>query len=161
MSWVLGPRVTVDAACSGWLIRRFIDPAAELVFAVAPVSGEGSASVRFEQSGADKQSRFAALLRAYELTDPVLWRLAESVRLAAEDLDEYHDTDALRLDVACRGLRLLHEDRSVVELIGIVMDELYDARSRTAATESHADGEPELASAVQQSELTGGPDGGC
>jgi hypothetical protein len=79
--WVTRPRPHVDRLASAWLIRRFIDAAAEIRYGDAPAEGE----VSFDMRGADfghrgKLCTFETLIAAFDLGgDPALASLAEIV----------------------------------------------------------------------------------
>ncbi|TML40868.1 MAG: chromate resistance protein [Actinobacteria bacterium] len=119
--------LSVDGACTAWLIRRDFDPEATFAFSEA-ASSPGDGPFGFDPPIGGDGSTFAALLRARGVADPVLWRLAEIVSLAASDLEEFPDADALRLDVAFRGLVMLHDDRRALELVGLLIDDLDEAQ---------------------------------
>lgn len=79
--WVTRPRLHVDRLASAWLIRRFIDPEAEIRYAEAPEEGE----VSFDLRGAEFGHRgnlctFETLIASFRLEgDPALRALAEIV----------------------------------------------------------------------------------
>jgi hypothetical protein len=79
--------------------------------------------------GADDCS-FETILRRYELTDPVLWRLAQIVHEADLDDERYDAPEAPGLDVVLRGLSMLCDDERILELTGPVFDGLYEYHRR-------------------------------
>ena len=105
MKWVTRARPKIDRIACPWLIRRFIDPAAEFHFVPAPdVLAQAAArdAIPFDVEGAElshdgPRCTFDVLLRKYSLTDPALAELAVIVRGA--------DTD--RLDLAPQAAGLL------------------------------------------------------
>jgi len=87
MKWVTRAGAKVDRVACPWLIKKFIDPAAEFLF-VAPeevlgvATREGGKS--FDCPGADYTHRdgkcsFEVLVETHNLTDPALRRLARIV----------------------------------------------------------------------------------
>jgi hypothetical protein len=90
MKWATRAGIHIDRAACIWLIRRAIDPEAEFVFVTDPAEIPDGATpfdirgVDLGHQGAD--CSFETILRRYEITDPVLWRLAETVHEA--DLDD-------------------------------------------------------------------------
>jgi hypothetical protein len=84
--WVTRSRPGVDRMASAWLIRRFIDPSAEFVFASAP--GDFPTAVPFDMYGAGfthdgAQCTFEVLVRRFAISDAKVVQLAEIVH----DLD--------------------------------------------------------------------------
>jgi hypothetical protein len=69
---------------------------------------------------------FETILRRYELTDPVLWKLAELVHEADLDDERFDVPEARGLDVALRGLSMVFADPRVLELAGPLFDGLYE-----------------------------------
>ena len=98
MKWVTRERPKTDRIACPWLIRRFIDPQAEIVYApphavVETAGREGGRS--FDAEGADythhgRNCSFEVLVDEFDLGgDPALVRLARIVHAAdvSEDLD--------------------------------------------------------------------------
>ena len=111
MKWATRPGVHVDRAACAWLIRRFIDPDAEFVFAADPGAVPGDATP-FDIRGAalgHHQGRcsFETALEAFGLTtDPALEEIGHIVH-EADLADERYDAPAAAgLDVLIRGLTL-------------------------------------------------------
>ena len=103
MRWATRAGVHIDRAACAWLIRRFIDPAAEFVFVADPADVPADATP-FDMRGVDlaTSAATAASRRScarYELTDPVLWRIAEIVHEADLDDDRFDAPEAPGLDV--------------------------------------------------------------
>src|SRR5213080_4701398 len=115
MRWVTRERPKTDRIACPWLIRRFIDPDAEILYVRADevldvASQEGARS--FDAPGAefthrDGKCSFEVLIEDFELgSDPALVRLAQIVHAA--DVSEDRDSDALepgaeRIGGAVRG----------------------------------------------------------
>lgn len=130
MRWVTRAGVHIDRAACAWLIRRFIDPAAEFAFVSDPAEVPAEATA-FDIRGADLSHHgtdcsFETILRRYELTDPVLWRIAQIVHEADLDDQRYDSPEAPGFDVALRGLSMVCADEQVLELTGPLFDGLYE-----------------------------------
>ena len=61
-------------------------------------------------------------LRRHDLTDPVLWKLAEAVHEADLEDDRYDSPDTPALDVVLRGLSMIEDDPGVLEQTGPMFD---------------------------------------
>lgn len=80
----------VDRVACPWLIRRFIDPAAELLFVPADqvmATAEREGALPYDVPGVELGhqaggSSFESFIRKYGLTDPALLALARIVRAA-------------------------------------------------------------------------------
>jgi len=104
MKWVTRERPKIDRLACPWLIRRFIDPEAEILYApaakvLAVAKSEGA--IPFDVPGvelthAGPLCSFDAFLEKYALEDAALARLAEIVRAA--------DTDTLDRSAQAPGL---------------------------------------------------------
>ena len=105
MKWVTRERPKVDRVACPWLIKRFVDPQAEFLYApaeqVAAVA-EREGATPYDVEGAElghrgEECSFDAIIRKYDLVgDPALARLARIVRGA--------DTPAHDLTPESRGL---------------------------------------------------------
>jgi hypothetical protein len=129
----------VDRAACAWLLRRFIDPAAEFVFVDDPADVPADATP-FDMRGVELSHRggdcsFETILRRHAVDDPVLWDLARVVHEADLHDERYDEPDAAGLDTICRGLTLVADDARVVELSGIIFDGLYEHRRQRLAGE--------------------------
>lgn len=93
MIWVTRSNVKVDRVACPWLIKRFIDPAAEFLFVAeqelletarreqaTPFDAPRLAEVKLNHRSV--RCTFEAILEDYQLTDPALQRLARIVRAA-------------------------------------------------------------------------------
>jgi hypothetical protein len=128
--WATRAGVHIDRAACAWLIRRHIDPAAVFVFVFDPVEVPGDATP-FDMRGVElghhgSDCSFETVLRRYELTDPVLWKLAQLVHEADLDDERFHAPEAAGLDVVLRGLSMTSSDERVLELTGPMFDGLYE-----------------------------------
>ncbi|RJL35460.1 chromate resistance protein ChrB domain-containing protein [Bailinhaonella thermotolerans] len=130
MRWATRRNVHIDRAACAWLIRRHIDPAAEFVFVDDPGDVPADATP-FDMRGAELSHHgpdcsFETILRRYELTDPVLWKIAEIVHEADVDDERYDAPEARGLDVILRGLSMTCDDDRVLELAGPLFDGLHE-----------------------------------
>ncbi len=131
--WVTRERPKIDRIACPWLIRRFIDPAAELFYvpsgevrAYAAANGATAydiPEVAYGHSGAE--CSFDAFIRLHGLRAPALAQLATIVRGA--------DTSALDLAPQAPGLlamsrglsALFADDRAMLKWGMLVYDSLY------------------------------------
>ncbi len=74
---------------------------------------------------------FETILRRRDLTDPVLWRLAQLVHEADLDDGRYDAPEAAGLDVALRGLSLLGDDTRTLAVSDPLFDGLYEFYRRS------------------------------
>lgn len=129
MKWATRSGIHVDRAASAWLITRYVDPDAVFVYVDDPNECPPDATA-FDMLGAELTHRgtdvtFETILRRYELTDPVLWRLGQIVHQADVE-DDLHDApEAAGLDTIVRALELDHDDETLRALVGTIFDSLY------------------------------------
>jgi len=132
MKWVTRARPVIDRIACPWLIRRFIQPDAEIlyvptdrVFAVAAETG----ATPFDTDGAEPFSHhgeycsFDAIMAHYRLEEPALRRLALIVRGADTGRPELTPQSAGLLALS-QGLRASIPDDQALLAQGMVM---YDA----------------------------------
>jgi hypothetical protein len=135
MQWVTRERPKTDRIACPWLIRRFIDEEAEIVYVPAEevletARREGGRS--FDAEGADYTHRgskcsFEVLIDEFDLAgDPALVRLASIVHAAdvEEDLDSQPEGAGL-LAVGIGGLDVESDDQLLLERGSFVYDALY------------------------------------
>jgi hypothetical protein len=81
-------KVHVDRVACPWLIRRFIDPDAEFIFVPKDTDATGvTEAIPFDMKGAElthkgEECSFDAIMRKYDIKDPVLEKIRVIVRLA-------------------------------------------------------------------------------
>jgi hypothetical protein len=120
MKWVTREKAKVDRIACPWLIRKFIDPAAEFLYVpkekvlevasregAIPFDTPGAELHHFENEGLEFVS-FDAIIRKYELRDPALLELARIVRVA--DGGSGRVAEAAGLTAAATGFRILARD---------------------------------------------------
>ena len=66
------------------------------------------------------------ILRRYDLTNPVLWKIAGIIRRADLDDERYDAPEAPGLDVALRGLSMTCTDEETLTCTGPLFDGLYE-----------------------------------
>ncbi|MQS16289.1 chromate resistance protein [Streptomyces kaniharaensis] len=130
MKWATRAGVHIDRAACAWLIRRFIDAQAQFVFVGDPAAVPPDATA-FDMRGVDLSHHgddcsFETILRRYDLTDPVLWRIAEIVHEADLDDQRYDAPEAPGFDVALRGLSMVCTDEQTLAVTGPLFDGLYE-----------------------------------
>jgi hypothetical protein len=129
MNWATRKHVHIDRAACAWLIRRRIDPDAEFTFVADPADIPPGA-IAFDIPGAelshhDGDCSFEAILRRYQLDDPVMWRIAAIVHEADLDDQRYDAPEAPGLDMVLRGLSMIRGDAEILRLTGPVFDAIY------------------------------------
>jgi hypothetical protein len=138
MRWATRAGVHIDRAACAWLIRRHIDPQAVFVFVDDPATVPADATP-FDMRGVDLghhvvdgavDCTFETILRRQDLTDPVLWKIAEIVHEADLDDERYDAPEASGLDVVLRGLSMVRDDPQTLELTGPIFDGLYEYHRR-------------------------------
>ena len=145
MKWVTRARPKTDRIACPWLIRRCIDPEAEILYVpageVLDVAARENAR-SFDAPGADYEHRegrctFEVLIDDFGLADDgALVRLARIVHAA--DMQSHSDTDAAGrglLAIGLGGLDVEADDYRVLERATFVYDALYAwcARQDTSA----------------------------
>lgn len=140
MKWATRAGVHVDRAGCAWLIRRFIDPAAEFSFVTDPTSVPAAATP-FDMRGvplSHHQGRctFETALIQYSLTaDPVLEEIARIVHEADLGDEQFDAPEAPGLDVLIRGLSLIStNDEQTLAVTDQIFDGLYEHTRRRLLT---------------------------
>lgn len=135
MKWITRARPKTDRIACPWLIRRFIDPGAEILY--VPASEVLAVAARedghsFDAPGAEYDHRasrctFEVLVDEFDLgRDPALVRLARIVHAA--DIDGEVHTDpagAGLLAIGLGGLDVEPDDHRLLERATFVYDALY------------------------------------
>ena len=135
MRWATRAGVHIDRAACAWLIRRFLDPDAEFVFVTDPAAVPPDATA-FDMRGAELGHQggdcsFETILRRHDVSDPVLWRIAQIVHEADLDDARFDAPEAPGLDVVLRGLSLTGTDEATLAVSGPVFDGLYEFYRRS------------------------------
>ena len=149
MKWVTRARPKTDRIACPWLIRRFIDPDAEIVYVPADqvlATAEAVVGHSFDAPSAHYTHQpnpaggewctFETLIDAYHLgSDPALARLAKIVHAA--DISADLHTDPLGpglLAIGEGGLDVDADDHTLLERGMFVYDALYAWCARQTAT---------------------------
>jgi len=136
MKWVTRHHVHVDRVACPWLIKKFVDPDAELLFVppdevmsvaeregAIPYDARGQAELDHHEG----RCSFESIIKKYGLADPALNGVARIVHAA--DVAADHDTapEAAGLEAIARGFGLLPhtDDHEILEKQFPVYDALY------------------------------------
>ncbi len=136
MQWMTRERPKTDRIACPWLIRRFIDPEAEILFAPAAGLLERAAARgarTFDAPGAefthrDGRCSFEVLIDEFGLAedDPALARLARIVHAADIVEDRASDPLGAGLEaIGSGGLDVEEDDQRLLERGSFVYDALY------------------------------------
>ena len=90
MKWLTRERVRMDRVASAWLIKRFIDPDAEFLFATheeAMPRAQREGAIPFVVPGAElarhgDKITMDALIAQHNMTDPAVLKMADILRAA-------------------------------------------------------------------------------
>jgi hypothetical protein len=134
MKWVTRSHVHVDRVACPWLISRFIDSQAEILFVpksqVQQVAEETGATP-FDAPGVelghrDGKCSFETIIEQYDLTDEALLRMAKIVHSADVAADRHADPIAPGLEAIAVGYSLrFPDDLENLERQFDVYDALY------------------------------------
>jgi hypothetical protein len=135
MKWITRERAKVDRIACPWLIRRFIDPAAEFLYVpadeVATVAAREGA-IPFDVPGVELghtngRCSFEAILTRYGLQDPALRYLARIVHAADVPADRYQLPEGPGLLAIAEGFAALGlpDDHAILDAQSPVYDALY------------------------------------
>jgi hypothetical protein len=137
MKWITRAGVKVDRVACPWLIRKFVDPAAEFLFVPAEQVGEVATreqATPFDVAGVElghqgKECSFDAICRRYRLweKDPALVLLAKIVNGADTDNTLWSQPESWGLKAIADGFRDLGlaDDHAINQAEWIVYDALY------------------------------------
>ncbi len=121
MKWVTRERAKVDRIACPWLIKKFVDPAAEFLFVpvdkvketaeregAIPFDAAGVELTHYKEGGKEYVS-FDAIIKKYNLKDPALLELAKIVRGADAKIPD-PPVESGGLEAAALGFRSLAKD---------------------------------------------------
>jgi len=133
--WATRAGVHIDRAACAWLIRQYVDRDAEFVFVTDPDEVPADATPfdmrRVALSHHHGDCTFETILRRYDLTDPVLWRIAEVVHEADLDDGRYDAPEAAGLDAVLRGLSMTGTDQQTLAVGEAIFAGLYEFYRRS------------------------------
>ncbi len=142
MQWVTREHPRTDRIACPWLIRKFIDPEAEIVYVPRDDVldyAERESAISFDTPGAkythrDGKCSFETLVEEYGITDPAIALVARIVH-GADVSDERDVTPQSRgLEAIADGFALLElDDQRQLELELPVYDALYAWAQREVA----------------------------
>ncbi|MGH7771116.1 MAG: chromate resistance protein ChrB domain-containing protein [Candidatus Binatia bacterium] len=133
MKWVTRARPKVDRVACPWLIKRFVDPAAQFLYVPADQvmdTAKRENAIPFDVPNVElghhgPECTFDAVIKKYNLKDPVLHRLAVIVRGADTDAKDL-TPESRGLDAIAEGFRLVYQnDHELLERELSVYDALY------------------------------------
>lgn len=135
MKWATRAGVHIDRAACAWLIRRYVDQDATFVFVTDPDQVPADATP-FDMRGVELSHHhgdcsFETILRTYELSDPVLWRIAEIVHEADLDDGRFDAPEAPGLDAVLRGLSMTGTDEETLAVGDAIFMGLYEFYRRS------------------------------
>jgi hypothetical protein len=143
--WVTRARPKIDRLACPWLIRRFLDPQAEILYAPTPLVFETAArerAVAFDIPGAPfshvgDRCSFDAFIERFELDQPGLRVLAEIIRGADTDR---HDLapEAAGLHALSLGLAVNYASDAELLAQGMILYDALYAWAMHAKGERHA-----------------------
>jgi len=133
MKWVTRQYVHVDRTACPWLIRRFIDPTAEFIFApvdqIEQIVKEEQA-IPYDTKDAElghheEKCSFDAIVEKYSINDPAVLELAKIVRAA--DTDKLSSVpEAAGLESIMTGIGMeAKNDYAAIRKASLVYDALY------------------------------------
>lgn len=136
MKWITREHVKVDRVACPWLIKKFVDPAAEFLFVptdqvleIAAREGATPYDVKGVELGHHgKECSFEAILKRYDLTgDPALVLLGKIVNGADTDNTLWSQPEGAGLEAIAEGFRHLgfKDDHELLAREAIVYDALY------------------------------------
>ena len=136
MKWITRERVKVDRVACPWLIRKFVDPQAQFLF--APVDEVMAVAQRenaipydvkdVELGHHGKECSLDAIVKKYSLgRDPAMVLLAKIVNGADTDNSLWNQPEASGLNAIAEGFRHLglKDDHEINAAEWIVYDALY------------------------------------
>jgi hypothetical protein len=132
MRWITRRNIHVDRTSCPWLIRKFIDPQAELVFVDADADLASLNGHTFDMRGAEyahegEKCTFEVMLERHELTnDPALVEMGRIIRDADVPPSRTRRQESGGLDALIRGFQLsVPDDHEKLVLTRPLYDALY------------------------------------
>ncbi|RVT96493.1 helix-turn-helix domain-containing protein [Mucilaginibacter limnophilus] len=149
MRWITRDKPKIDRIACPWLIVRFIDPEAEIIYvpyADVLQQAELLGAIPFdlpdvEYSHYNDECTFDYFLKKHKLTDPALKRIAAIVRGADTDRHDFAP-QAAGLQAIFAGLSYnINDDQKLLKLGMIIYDGLYSWATHLFKTK-HTQGGP-------------------
>jgi hypothetical protein len=133
VKWVTRKNVHVDRVACPWLIRRFLDPNAEFLFAPSDKVQETAirdSAIPFDAQGVELGHRgekcsFDAIIEKYKLNDPALLELAKIVRAADTNRTDIAPESIGLQAIAAGSMMIAKDDYEAIEKQAYLYDALY------------------------------------
>jgi AraC-like DNA-binding protein len=133
MKWITRERPKIDRIACPWLIRRFIDPGAEIIFvpdSQVESQAEALPAIPFDIPGVElthyeNQCTFDYFLKKYDLKDPALHVMAPIIRGADTDDHAVASQSAGLWAISAGMAFLIRDDYELLEKGMFIYDSLY------------------------------------
>ena len=133
MKWITRERPKIDRIACPWLIRRFIDPGAEIIFvpdSQVKSQAERLQAIPFDIPGVEfthyeNQCTFDYFLKKYELKDPALHVMAPIIRGADTDDHAVASQSAGLWAISAGMAFMIQDDYELLEKGMFIYDSLY------------------------------------
>jgi hypothetical protein len=133
MKWITREKVKVDRVACPWLIKKFVDPAAEFLFVPAEeveAQAKELGAIPYDIDHCElghhgEDVSFNSVLKKYKLTDPALQLLGEIVRAADSHPSDPHPAGEGLRWVAFGFNALGLTDHEILDREFVVYDALY------------------------------------
>ena len=105
-SWLTRPRPEIDRLGSAWLIRKFIDPDAQFVFASKPSAHPDAVSFDMldgEFSHLGEDCTFETLTKRFTIRDKSVQKIGEMIHDADLEDDKFQRVEAIGIDRVLKG----------------------------------------------------------
>lgn len=134
-TWLTRPKPHVDRLACAWLIRRFIDPKAEIRYGKQVKSSEIPFDMDVgEFTHVGNLCTFEMMIRAFQLKDPALKKLAEIVHEIDLNDGRYFHSEIAGINSLLNGWREIEQNDVEREAQGCALFEgLYQSLSKKAA----------------------------
>jgi len=117
MKWVTRENPKVDRVACPWLIKKFVDPEAEFIYAPAAevvAVAERDGAIPYDVPNVElghhgPECSFDAIIKKYNLSDPALQRMASIVR-GADTADKDLTPESCGLEAIAAGFQLAYRD---------------------------------------------------
>ncbi len=139
MKWVTWEHIMVDRMACAWLILRQIDAQAEFIFIppgsrAIPEGAEAFDIPGMRLSHHRGHCSFFALLKEYQIKDPVLQQIAQIVDEADVVQEVALEPAAPGLDLICRGIRRnCADDFEAIKIGSVIYEALYVELSQSSS----------------------------
>jgi hypothetical protein len=104
-TWVTRPRPGIDRIGSAWLIRKFIDPKADFIFAPKPL---GDSTIPYDMSDVEfthhgEDCTFETLIKRFGIKNKSVLKISQMIHDADLEDGKFQRTECLGLDLIFRG----------------------------------------------------------